>query len=85
MENGTKANAPHIAMLAIPGMGHLIPLAELAKLLITKYGFTATVMTFLSSLHPPFLLSLYHLCASLIYHQILILKFACRLSLSDLS
>jgi hydroquinone glucosyltransferase len=30
-------------------MGHLIPLAELAKLLVTKHGFTATLMTFAST------------------------------------
>jgi hydroquinone glucosyltransferase len=36
-------------MLATPGMGHLIPLAKLAKLLVTKHGFTATLMTFAST------------------------------------
>ncbi|KAF3328623.1 hydroquinone glucosyltransferase [Carex littledalei] len=49
MENGTKPATPHIAMLATPGMGHLIPMAELAKLLVTKHGFTATLMTFAST------------------------------------
>ncbi|KAF3328624.1 hydroquinone glucosyltransferase [Carex littledalei] len=48
MENGTEAK-PHIVLLATPGMGHLIPLAELAKLLVTKHGFTATLMTFAST------------------------------------
>ncbi|KAF3328622.1 UDP-glycosyltransferase 72B3 [Carex littledalei] len=49
MENGNESTTPHIAMLATPGMGHLIPLAELAKLLVTKHGFTATLMTFAST------------------------------------
>ncbi|KAJ4765719.1 Glycosyltransferase [Rhynchospora pubera] len=49
MENGTEITTPHIAMLATPGMGHLIPLAELAKLLVSKHGFTATLMTFAST------------------------------------
>lgn len=36
-------------MLVTPGMGHLIPMAELAKLLVSKHGFTATLMTFAST------------------------------------
>ncbi|KAJ4794576.1 Glycosyltransferase [Rhynchospora pubera] len=48
MENGTDAR-PHIVLLATPGMGHLIPLVELAKLLVSKHGFTATIMTFAST------------------------------------
>ncbi|XP_034709406.1 hydroquinone glucosyltransferase-like [Vitis riparia] len=33
---------PHIAILPTPGMGHLIPLIELAKRLVTHHGFTVT-------------------------------------------
>ncbi|KAJ4756963.1 Glycosyltransferase [Rhynchospora pubera] len=54
---------PHIAFLSSPGMGHLIPLAELAKRLVCHHCFSATFLTFtnfssptqssfLSSLHP---------------------------------
>ncbi|KAL6653971.1 hypothetical protein ACP70R_007436 [Stipagrostis hirtigluma subsp. patula] len=61
MENGSCCNGngaageaaagrpPHVAMLATPGMGHLIPLAELAKLLASRYGATATLVTFAST------------------------------------
>ncbi|KAJ1685177.1 hypothetical protein LUZ63_016567 [Rhynchospora breviuscula] len=49
MEKGTETTTPHIVMLPTPGMGHLIPLAELAKLLVSKHGFTATFMTSASS------------------------------------
>ncbi|CAO2144631.1 unnamed protein product [Urochloa humidicola] len=40
---------PHVAMLATPGMGHLIPLAELAKRLASRHGVTATLITFAST------------------------------------
>ncbi|EES08692.1 UDP-glycosyltransferase 72B3 [Sorghum bicolor] len=40
---------PHVAMLATPGMGHLIPLAELAKRLASRHGATATLITFAST------------------------------------
>jgi len=33
----------YIAMLISPGMGHLIPLAELAKVLVSRHGFTVTL------------------------------------------
>ncbi|KAL6902014.1 hypothetical protein ACP4OV_004890 [Aristida adscensionis] len=39
----------HVAMLATPGMGHLIPLAELAKRLVSRHGATATLITFAST------------------------------------
>ncbi|KAJ4797491.1 Glycosyltransferase [Rhynchospora pubera] len=64
MENGkSTTKLPHIAFLSSPGMGHLIPLAELAKRLVCHHGFSATFLTFtnfssstqssfLSSLHP---------------------------------
>jgi hydroquinone glucosyltransferase len=54
--NGTISSAgggdrrpPHVAMLATPGMGHLIPLAELAKRLSSRHGITATLLTFAST------------------------------------
>ncbi|KAL6660694.1 hypothetical protein ACP70R_001729 [Stipagrostis hirtigluma subsp. patula] len=39
----------HVVMLATPGMGHLIPLAELAKRLVHRHGATATLITFAST------------------------------------
>jgi hydroquinone glucosyltransferase len=50
--NGNSNGAPsppHVAMLVTPGMGHLIPLAELAKLLASRHGATATLVTFAST------------------------------------
>ncbi|TKW01216.1 hypothetical protein SEVIR_8G165700v4 [Setaria viridis] len=44
-----KDGPPHVAMLATPGMGHLIPLAELAKRLAARHGATATLLTFAST------------------------------------
>ncbi|XP_074567932.1 hydroquinone glucosyltransferase-like [Curcuma longa] len=57
-------DAPHVVLLATPGAGHLIPLAELAKLLVARHGFSVTIISFtvfaskaqdalLSSLAPP--------------------------------
>ncbi|KAF8652228.1 hypothetical protein HU200_062863 [Digitaria exilis] len=46
MEKSTPA--PHVAMLATPGMGHLIPLAELAKRLAARHAMTTTLLTFAS-------------------------------------
>ncbi|KAG0499297.1 hypothetical protein HPP92_003602 [Vanilla planifolia] len=50
MENGGGERGaglrPHIAVLPTPGMGHLFPLAELAKILVSRYHFTATFITF---------------------------------------
>lgn len=43
---------PHIAFLSSPGMGHLIPLVELAKWFVNCHGFSATVLTF-SNLSSP--------------------------------
>ncbi|CAK7339528.1 unnamed protein product [Dovyalis caffra] len=34
---------PHAALLASPGMGHLIPVLELGKRLVTNHGFNVTV------------------------------------------
>ncbi|OAY71013.1 hydroquinone glucosyltransferase [Ananas comosus] len=50
MENGTRAPTPHVALLPTPGMGHLIPLAELAKRLVAApHGFSVTIVTFAST------------------------------------
>ncbi|XAR53976.1 Hydroquinone glucosyltransferase [Bertholletia excelsa] len=35
---------PHIAIFPTPGMGHLIPLGELAKLLVLRHGFSVTFL-----------------------------------------
>uniref|UniRef100_A0ACD5WQQ9 Uncharacterized protein n=1 Tax=Avena sativa TaxID=4498 RepID=A0ACD5WQQ9_AVESA len=37
---------PHVVLLASPGAGHLIPLAELARRLVEHHGFAATLVTF---------------------------------------
>uniref|UniRef100_A0A0E0BKX2 Glycosyltransferase n=2 Tax=Oryza TaxID=4527 RepID=A0A0E0BKX2_9ORYZ len=47
--NGAAAAAMHVAMLVTPGMGHLIPLAELAKRLAARHGVTSTLLTFAST------------------------------------
>ncbi|KAF8700154.1 hypothetical protein HU200_034524 [Digitaria exilis] len=50
--NGTSFHGnspPHVAMLVTPGMGHLIPIAELAKRLATRHGVTSTLITFAST------------------------------------
>ncbi|KAL2230213.1 UNVERIFIED_CONTAM: Hydroquinone glucosyltransferase [Sesamum indicum] len=38
----SQAVQPHIAILPSPGMGHLIPLAELAKNLVSRHSFSVT-------------------------------------------
>ncbi|XP_065003118.1 hydroquinone glucosyltransferase-like [Musa acuminata AAA Group] len=45
MERGSRA-PPHVAVMPSPGMGHLIPLSELAKLFVLRHGFTATFIVF---------------------------------------
>ncbi|KAF3335000.1 hydroquinone glucosyltransferase-like protein [Carex littledalei] len=64
MEKETKVTElPHIVFLTSPGMGHLIPFAELATRLACHHGFSATFLTFtnfssprqsnfLATLHP---------------------------------
>ncbi|KAF0894834.1 hypothetical protein E2562_003718 [Oryza meyeriana var. granulata] len=47
--NGVGSAARHVAMLVTPGMGHLIPLAELAKRLAARHGVTSTLLTFAST------------------------------------
>lgn len=41
-----ESRPPHVAILPSPGMGHMIPLAELAKRLVLHHGFAATIITF---------------------------------------
>ncbi|WVZ51104.1 LOW QUALITY PROTEIN: hypothetical protein U9M48_002281 [Paspalum notatum var. saurae] len=48
----TTSGPPHLALLATPGMGHLIPLAELAKRVVSRHGATATLLTFESTASP---------------------------------
>ncbi|GAB4861624.1 hypothetical protein Ancab_036874 [Ancistrocladus abbreviatus] len=36
--------APHIVILTSPGMGHLIPLVQLAKLLVSRHAFSITFL-----------------------------------------
>ena len=40
---------PHVMLLSSPGMGHVAPLAEVARRLHDAHGFTATVLTYASS------------------------------------
>ncbi|RCV05506.1 hypothetical protein SETIT_1G089800v2 [Setaria italica] len=48
-ETNATAAAPHVVLLSSPGMGHVAPLAELARRLHDAHGFTATVLTYASS------------------------------------
>jgi hydroquinone glucosyltransferase len=41
----TEQPRPHVVLLASPGAGHLIPLAELARRLVEHHGFAATLVT----------------------------------------
>ncbi|BAF08322.2 hydroquinone glucosyltransferase [Oryza sativa Japonica Group] len=43
---------PHVVLMASPGAGHLIPLAELARRLVSDHGFAVTVVT-IASLSDP--------------------------------
>lgn len=43
------ARAPHVVLLSSPGMGHVVPVAELARKLHAEHGFTATVFAYASS------------------------------------
>uniref|UniRef100_A0ACD5V792 Uncharacterized protein n=1 Tax=Avena sativa TaxID=4498 RepID=A0ACD5V792_AVESA len=47
--DGDDARAPHVVLLSSPGMGHVVPVAELARRLHAEHGFTATVFTYASS------------------------------------
>jgi len=44
---------PHVVLVASPGAGHLIPIAELARRLVAHHGLAATLVTFADlSAHP---------------------------------
>ncbi|XP_044970666.1 hydroquinone glucosyltransferase-like [Hordeum vulgare subsp. vulgare] len=43
---GAASSERHVVLLASPGAGHLIPLAELARRLVDHHGFAATLVTF---------------------------------------
>ncbi|KAG6529023.1 hydroquinone glucosyltransferase-like [Zingiber officinale] len=50
MEVGSAASAvqqrrPRVAVCMTPGIGHLIPIMELAKVLIDRHGFSVTIIT----------------------------------------
>ncbi|KAF3439041.1 hypothetical protein FNV43_RR17316 [Rhamnella rubrinervis] len=38
-----QSSKPHVALLSSPGMGHLIPVLELGKRLVTHHNFSATI------------------------------------------
>ena len=40
----SQPTKPHVAILSSPGMGHVTPLFELAKLLVTHHGFHITFL-----------------------------------------
>ncbi|RCV04689.1 hypothetical protein SETIT_1G021100v2 [Setaria italica] len=42
----TAPPRPHVVLVASPGAGHLIPMAELARRLVAHHGVAATVVTF---------------------------------------
>lgn len=46
---------PHVVLLASPGAGHLLPLAELAQRLVEHHGFAATFVTFTNRADPKLL------------------------------
>jgi coniferyl-alcohol glucosyltransferase len=43
---------PHAALLSSPGMGHLIPVLELGKRLVTHHNFTVTIFAVTSPMSP---------------------------------
>jgi coniferyl-alcohol glucosyltransferase len=43
---------PHAALLSSPGMGHLIPVVELGKRLVTHHNFTLTILAVTSPMSP---------------------------------
>uniref|UniRef100_A0ACD5Z012 Uncharacterized protein n=1 Tax=Avena sativa TaxID=4498 RepID=A0ACD5Z012_AVESA len=53
----TEQPRPHVVLLASPGAGHLIPLAELARRLVEHHGFAATLVTFTDLISSPEALS----------------------------
>ncbi|KQK21694.1 hydroquinone glucosyltransferase [Brachypodium distachyon] len=49
---GLQQRPPHVVLLASPGAGHLIPLAELARRLVERHGFAATLVTYTDLFDP---------------------------------
>ncbi|KAJ9679128.1 hypothetical protein PVL29_021148 [Vitis rotundifolia] len=47
-----ESSKPHAVLLASPGLGHLIPVLELAKRLVTHHGFHVTVFAITASASP---------------------------------
>ncbi|RVX08278.1 Anthocyanidin 3-O-glucosyltransferase 5 [Vitis vinifera] len=47
-----ESSKPHAVLLASPGLGHLIPVLELAKRLVTHHGFHVTVYAIAASASP---------------------------------
>ncbi|KAK7841826.1 anthocyanidin 3-o-glucosyltransferase 5 [Quercus suber] len=43
---------PHAALLSSPGLGHLIPVLELGKRLVTHHNFQVTVLVIASHTSP---------------------------------
>ena len=43
MQKMADGNTPHVAIIPSPGIGHLIPLVELAKRLLDNHGFTVSM------------------------------------------
>jgi hydroquinone glucosyltransferase len=60
----TDQQRPHVVLLASPGAGHLIPLAELARRLVEHHGFAATLVTFTDLISSPEALSGVPACVS---------------------
>ncbi|CAL4888903.1 unnamed protein product [Urochloa decumbens] len=44
--NTAERARPHVVLVASPGAGHLIPMAELARRLVAHHGLAATLVTF---------------------------------------
>ncbi|BBH03457.1 UDP-Glycosyltransferase superfamily protein [Prunus dulcis] len=42
LDTQQKLNPPHVAIVPTPGLGHLIPLVELAKRFVVQHNFTVT-------------------------------------------
>ncbi|KAL6321379.1 hypothetical protein AAG906_016434 [Vitis piasezkii] len=47
-----ESSKPHAVLLASPGLGHLIPVLELAKRLVTHHGFRVTVFAIVATESP---------------------------------
>ncbi|CAD6230786.1 unnamed protein product [Miscanthus lutarioriparius] len=49
----SATKAPHVVMLTSPGIGHVLPMAELARRLAEDHGFTTTIITYSSGISSP--------------------------------